>query len=84
MGEASAVGQIIPYYTTELNPPTIQSHLYCDGSTFDQSLYPDLYTILGNTNILPDLRNQTLKGAGNQNVGFIESDQVGSHKHTIL
>jgi microcystin-dependent protein len=34
----------------------------CNGSTFNITTYPELYQVLG-TNILPDLRNQFIRGA---------------------
>lgn len=38
-------------------------YLFCDGSTFDTSKYPDLYLFLG-SDTLPDLRECTLVGVG--------------------
>ena len=35
--------------------------LLCDGSTFDQLLYPELYTFLGNSNILPNMQGCVLR-----------------------
>jgi len=40
-----------------------------DGSTFDALAYPDLFTLLG-VNVLPDLRNQFLRGWNNDSDGF--------------
>ncbi|WP_065236483.1 phage tail protein [Gallibacterium genomosp. 3] len=34
--------------------------LKCDGSTFNQATYPDLYRTLGNKNKLPDLRHNDI------------------------
>lgn len=36
--------------------------LLCDGSTFDETEYPQLYSVLG-TNTVPDLRGEFLRGA---------------------
>lgn len=37
-------------------------YLYCDGSSFSITDYPELYAILG-TNILPDMRGKFLEGS---------------------
>ena len=37
--------------------------LLCNGATFDADFYAPLRQVLG-TNILPDLRNRTIRGAG--------------------
>ncbi len=55
--ESFAIGTITAFYGY-LAPV---NWLICDGSTFEQITYPELYTLLG-TNVLPDLRNQVLKG----------------------
>lgn len=52
---AVPIGSIFPFVKT---PPT--GYLPCDGSTFSQSEYPDLYAYLG-TNVLPDMRGRYLK-----------------------
>lgn len=44
-----------------------EGFLLCDGSQYDENIYPELFTVLG-TNILPDLRNK-----------FIRGDQTGSN-----
>lgn len=44
---------------------TVPNHyLWCDGSTFDSSRYPELYAVLGSTT-LPDMRARFSEGAGN-------------------
>lgn len=65
--------------------------LICDGGVFDRTVYTELYNILG-TNILPDLRECTTKGAGENTNGTIhntvalgafQNDTVKSHSHTM-
>lgn len=57
-GEGLPVGAI-----TAFTANTIPSGwLLCDGSTFDETLYPSLFIALGG-NVLPDLRNRFLEGA---------------------
>ena len=49
--ESFAIGSIIAYYgyLAPLN------WLLCNGDSFDELLYPELYSLLG-SNVLPDLR----------------------------
>ena len=65
--------------------------LLCDGSSFDVDEYPKLYEVLG-SNILPDLRECTLKGTGTNAQGTVHStialgafqdDRNKSHSHTM-
>ncbi|MFD0965252.1 tail fiber protein, partial [Seminibacterium arietis] len=46
------LGSIVAFPTQVRSP---QGFLLCDGSTFEQDTYPDLYRTLGNSNKLPDL-----------------------------
>lgn len=46
------VGTIITFCSLVI-PPT---YLICDGSTFNEAFYPELFITLGNSNVLPDLR----------------------------
>lgn len=53
------IGSIIAYAGKE----TPENYLFCDGQTFNQSEYPDLYKVLG-TNTTPKLNdNRFLEGA---------------------
>ena len=81
-------GSILAWYTG--TAPT--GYLICDGSTFDTSTYPMLYRVLG-TNVLPDLREVTLVGAGENDtlsiathdvytLGEFKDDQFQSHTHS--
>ncbi|WP_273393534.1 tail fiber protein, partial [Actinobacillus porcinus] len=46
------VGAVVSFPRDITNP---QGFLKCDGGTFNQATYPDLYAALGNKNKLPDL-----------------------------
>ena len=82
-GEIAFVGE-----TAQLPP----GWLLCNGSTFDQTKYPDLYTSLGNSNTLPDLRGYFLRGldpTGNVDPGgkgrsrlSPQTDALKQHQHT--
>ncbi|WP_370510276.1 tail fiber protein, partial [Histophilus somni] len=51
-GDGVPLGAIVAF-PKEVKNPT--GFLKCDGATFTQSLYPELYRVLGNQNKLPDL-----------------------------
>lgn len=53
------VGSILALHTTRVPA----GYLPCNGATYDITQYPALYTIL-QTNVLPDLREANLVGAG--------------------
>lgn len=72
-----------------------KNYLLCNGETFDQSQYPELYSMLG-TDKVPDLRECVLVGAGQSTraildteghahdvyaLGEFKDDQVGNHSH---
>lgn len=97
-GEDSPVGSIQAYYGT--TDPVDKKWLICDGrdtTGTDIELathYPSLYTFLGGTNVLPDLREVTLVGAGQNgtdtiathdvyNVGQFKDDQIQAHEHDM-
>ncbi|NBI43473.1 hypothetical protein GVX76_08240 [[Haemophilus] felis] len=46
------VGSVVAFPKEITNP---QGFLRCDGTTFSQNTYPDLYRVLGNKNRLPNL-----------------------------
>ena len=60
-------GTILPY-AGKIVPP---GFFWCNDSTFDEELYPNLYNALG-TNKLPDLRDRTIWGANT-------ADDVGKY-----
>lgn len=88
-GEGLPVGAI-----TAFTANTIPSGwLLCDGSTFDETLYPALFIALGG-NVLPDLRETVLVGAGENTtltiadhdvyeLGEFKDDQFQGHWHTL-
>lgn len=63
-------------YMGSVEPP---GWLICNGQTFDQSKYPDLYNVLG-INKVPDLRGEFLRGAGTGTNGFT-GPAVGAHQN---
>lgn len=81
------IGSVFAYYGST----SPDGYLICDGSTFDTSLYPDLYLFLG-SDILPDLRECTLVGVGQNTthtiaahdeytLGQFKDDQLQGHEH---
>ncbi len=68
-------------------------YLLCDGSRFNENVYPELYAYL-HTNVLPDYRECVLVGAGQNTtdgiathdvytVGQFKDDQIQNHTHAI-
>ena len=88
-GTGAPVGTLISQY----KKVPMSGYLYCDGSTFDENVYPALYMYLG-TNVLPDYRECVMVGA-EQNTsdtiathdvygeGEFKDDQLQEHKHLI-
>lgn len=82
MGSIMPVGALIPFYS-DIAP---EGWLMCDGTdttgtSNELRLYhPKLYEILGNSNILPDLRECVLVGAGQSTRAIL--DQSG-HSHDV-
>lgn len=74
------VGMIMPYAGT--TAPS--GWLICDGSTFSSTTYPQLYTLLGNSTTLPNLREKYLLGydsaASSRTLG---STITSTHNHSI-
>ena len=71
------VGTVISYVgNTNTFPP---GWLPCNGSTFNQNQYPELYTVLGNSNMLPNLSGYFLRGLDTS--GKVDPDGTG---RTIL
>lgn len=63
--------------------------LYTDGAAVSISTYGELFSAIGTTwgtsagnVVLPDLRNQFLRGNGTSVVGVAELNQFASHTHT--
>lgn len=68
---------------------TRDNWLICDGSTFTTTTYPSLYTYLGGTNVLPDLRDRFIRswdGSSTSSGKAIldkNSASVGQHTHEL-
>lgn len=66
------VGTIITWPTgnnpSDYKSGSLYNWLDCDGSTFSQSSYPDLFRILGGSK-LPNYKGMFLRGYGSQNSG---------------
>lgn len=65
------IGTIISTYK-KIQP---RNYLYCDGSTFDETLYPALYLYLG-TNVLPDYRECAMVGAEKNTTDVFDSTET--------
>lgn len=91
------VGSIIPIYTSTIP----RGYLLCDGrdttGTVDEleTNYPYLYTALGSSNVLPDLRECALVGVGQNGtdtiaihdvytLGEFKDDNIGEHGHALV
>ena len=88
-GTGAPIGTLIQQYKKK----PLSGYLYCDGSTFDENVYPALYMYLG-TNVLPDYRECVMVGAEQNTTdtiathdvygeGEFKDDQLQEHKHTI-
>lgn len=87
-GVGAPVGSYL-YLEKKSNP---QGYLYCDGSTFDETVYPALYQYLG-TNVLPDWREFSAVGAEQNTTSSViathdvftqgqeKDDQIQNHSH---
>lgn len=75
--EITPVGTIVGIKLTPVAATAVLDTVWlkCDGSTFVQADYPELYAALGNTNVLPDLRSKVLVGSSGA-TGFIDSTAV--------
>ena len=71
------VGTIMPFSGSVA--PT--GWLLCNGSTFVETTYPELYVLLGNSNTLPDLRNKYLLGVTSSESLKTTGGNVG-HAHS--
>ena len=65
------IGTIISTYK-KIQP---RNYLYCDGSTFDENVYPALYLYLG-TNVLPDYRECAMVGAEKNTTDVFDSTET--------
>ena len=87
--DIAPIGSVFAYYGST----SPDGYLICDGSTFDTSLYPDLYLFLG-SDTLPDLRECALVGVGQNTthtiaahdeytLGQFKDDQFQGHGHAL-
>lgn len=60
----------------------------CNGATFTQSLYPNLYAALGDSTTIPDLRGEFIRGWDNgrgvdasRTIKSAQADQLQGHNH---
>ena len=82
----SPVGAVQAYYGA--SDPEEGNWLICDGRDTTgtaielETVYPKLYRFLGNSNVLPDLRGEFLRGAGtNSHTGQGSGGAVGAHQN---
>ena len=80
------VGSILTTYK-KIQP---YNYLYCDGSTFDETQYPELYLYLG-TNVLPDYRECVQVGAEKNTTDIFDSTETdpstglpGTQSHDVF
>ena len=88
-GTGAPIGTLIQQYKKK----PMSGYLYCDGSTFDENVYPALYMYLG-SNILPDYRECVMVGAEENTTdtiathdvyseGEFKDDQFQLHNHIV-
>ena len=68
------IGVILPFYGTVVP----NYYLLCNGTTFNQVTYPDLYAFLGNSNVLPDMRGLFMRGLDPTNIRDPDTRLIGS------
>ncbi|MBI1306540.1 MAG: hypothetical protein GC181_07995 [Bacteroidetes bacterium] len=61
--------------------------LVCNGNTFSSSTYPTLYTVLGNSNVLPNMSGRFPLGVGSSGSTYSSThtlgDTAGDEKHKL-
>lgn len=75
-GDSISIGTIKIWYSNTIE----DGWLLCDGSTFDQDIYPELYAFLGNSNVLPNLKGRVPVGKDTSQTEFNEVGKTGGHK----
>ena len=73
-GKGLPVGAVIGFPRAVTNP---EGYLKADGSTFNQSTYPDLYRVLGG-NKLPNLTRSNVGMTAYFPVGWIKYDEIAA------
>ena len=74
------VGTIIPWISLSA-PEDAWAWLDCDGSSFSASQYPDLAKLY--PGVLPDLRDEFLRGGTLAQIGQKTQDSIKSHLHSV-
>lgn len=78
-GDGTPIGTIIMKPTNEWKSASQKKkYLFCDGSTFSETEYPKLYKALGNSNVLPDLRNRFPEGSNGNPSDPTSLENLGS------
>ena len=74
---SGVVGEIRAYCSS--TPPT-NDWIICDGSQFDTTLCPELYSVLGSDHV-PDLREYATKMGST--IGQFDESEIGEHRHIV-
>lgn len=74
---SGVVGEIRAYCSS--TPPT-NDWIICDGSQFDSTLCPELYSVLGSDHV-PDLREYSTKMGST--IGQFDESEIGEHRHNV-
>lgn len=78
-GDSIPIGAIMPFYLAAAP----NKWLECNGDPFDETVYSELYALLG-TNVLPDFRECTLVGVGLSGNNYDSStNPTGIQEHDV-
>lgn len=78
-GDSIPIGAIMPFYLATAP----NKWLECNGDSFDETVYSELYTLLG-TNVLPDFRECTLVGVGQSGNDYnATTNPTGIQEHDV-
>lgn len=73
------IGEIRMFISTSIP----SNFLLLDGSSFVAETYPDLYTLLGDSNTLPDFRDRFVRAWGtSRDPNTTQDEEVKSHVHS--
>lgn len=75
------VGMIMPYAGASNNVPS--GWLLCDGQTFSASIYPALYSYLGNSNVVPNLSSKSIVGTSVSGSVGLDTGSNNTHSHNF-
>ena len=75
---SGVIGEIRAYCSS--TPPT-NDWIICDGSQFDTTLCPELYSVLGSDHV-PDLREYTTKMGST--IGQFDESEIEYHRHSAV